>query len=175
MNILRCQSISSETRPREKQAISGEINVLNTNLIVSGLCNVPHPPIGMIAGLVVNTKEADVDSTGSKHGNLKFSVDRRSAPWFRPDCWHQIHVCLDVAFCLTGKALDPPHNSLLFWFVLGSAKRVLNFRFRRILGHGDLDDNVSSKQLVRKIRDDLQIDRYSVVKERDVVSDALCG
>lgn len=102
----------------------------------------------MVTRLVVDTQEADVDTTGGEHGNLKLGTNRRAAPRFRAHRRHEVHFGLNVAFVLSGKALDTPHNRVLLRFVFRSAKRMLNLCLGRVLRHWNLDDHVRRKELI---------------------------
>lgn len=99
-------------------------------------------------------------TTCSEHRNLEFGTDWRSAPWFWSNCRHQVDLRLDVAFCLSRKSLYSPHDSLLFGLIFGAAKRILNLCLGGILRDGYLDDDVSGKQLIRKIGNHFKIDRH---------------
>lgn len=101
-------------------------------------------------------------ATRSKHRNLKLNPNRRSDPWFGPHGRHEVNFCVNVALSLTRETLDAPDNGLLFRFIFGSAKESLDFGLRSILRNRNLDDNVSSKQLIREIGDDLEINGNSV-------------
>lgn len=105
-------------------------------------------------------------STGSEHRYLEFHIDGRPAPRLGSNRWHEVDFGTDVAFCLAGKSLDTPHNGLLFGFILGSAERMLDLGFRRILWYRDLQHHVSGIQLIREIRNDLEVDRDPEKKKR---------
>ena len=105
---------------------------LDTNLVVASLGNVPYPSVGVVSRLVIDSQKADMDTTRGEHGHLKVGTNGWSAPWLRPHGGHQIHIGRNVALGLSGETLDPPNNGLLFWFVLGTAKRVLDLGFGRV-------------------------------------------
>ena len=102
-----------------------------------------------------------MNAAGSEHGDLELGVDWRSTPWLGARRGHQVNVCVDVAFSLSGKSLYTPDNSLLFWLVLGTAKRMFDLCFCGVLWDRYLDDNVGSKELVREIGNYLEIDGNS--------------
>jgi hypothetical protein len=132
---------------------------LNTNLVVASLCNVSYPSIGVVSRLVVYTKETNVDSAGGEHRHLKFNIDRRTTPRFGSNRGHEVNFGANMAFGLSSKALDTPNNRLLFWFVLGSTKGMLNLGLGRVFGYGHLENNVSGVQLIREIGNHLQVNR----------------
>jgi len=99
-----------------------------------------------------------VDPTRREHWNLKLGIDGWSAPWLGTNRGHQIHVRLNMALRLAREALDTPHNRLLFGFVLGTAKRVLDLGLGGVFGDGYLDHDVGRKELVREIGNDLEVD-----------------
>mmetsp|Transcript_12864 Transcript_12864/g.21348 ORF Transcript_12864/g.21348 Transcript_12864/m.21348 type:complete len:341 (+) Transcript_12864:43-1065(+) len=135
--------------------------LLDTNLIVTSLGNVSHPSLRMVSRLVVHSQESNVHTTCCKHGNLELHIDGRSVPWLRTDRGHEVDFGIDVTLCLSWETLDTPYNSLLFGFVFGSSKQGLDLGLGSILGDGDLDHNVSRKELVRKVGNDLEIDGNS--------------
>ena len=102
-----------------------------------------------------------MDPTRRKHWNLELGIDGRSAPWFGANRRHQVHVRLNVAFRLTREALDTPYNRLLFGFVFGTAKGMLDLGLGGVFGDGYLDHNVGRKELIREVGNDLEIDRNS--------------
>jgi hypothetical protein len=87
-------------------------------------------------------------STGSKHRHLEFGADRGSAPWFRSHSGHQVHICLNVTFCLSGEPLHTPNNSLLLWLILRATKGILDLGLCRVLWNRYLDDDMSCEKLV---------------------------
>lgn len=99
-----------------------------------------------------------MNAAGSKHGNLKFHINGRTTPRLWTDRWHEFHFGINVALGLSWEALDSPHNSLLLWLVLGSAKERLNLGLGCILGNGNLNDDVSGKELIGKVCNDLEVD-----------------
>ena len=137
-------------------------NPLDTNLVVARFGDVSNPSVGVVTTLIVDSKETHMDTTSRKHGNLEFCIDGRSAPWLWSHRGHQIDIGLNVTLGLAWESLDTPNDSLLFWFVLCSAKRMLDFRLCRVLGHRYLDDDMSGKQLVREISNHFQVDRDPV-------------
>ena len=104
-----------------------------------------------------------MNSAGCEHGYLKLYIDRRSTPSLGPARRHQIDIRRKHTLRLPGEALHPPNDRLLLRLVLGPAERVLNLCLGRIRGNGDLDHNVRREQFVRKVGNDLKIDRYSRV------------
>jgi hypothetical protein len=70
-----------------------------------------------------------------------------------------------VALGLSRETFDTPHNGLLFGLVFGSTKESLDLGLGGILGNGNLDDNMSRKQLVRKVGNDLEVDGNSVEEQ----------
>ena len=133
---------------------------LDTNLIASSLCDVSHPSICVVTRLIIDAQESNMNSACCEHGYLKLYIDRWSTPSLGPGRRHEIDVSRKHTLRLPGEALHPPNDSLLLWLVLGPAKRVLNLCLGRILRNGDLDHNVRRKQLIGKVGNDLQIDRY---------------
>ena len=104
-----------------------------------------------------------MNSAGCEHGYLKLYIDRRSTPSLGSARRHQIDIRRKHTLRLPGEALHPPNDRLLLRLVLGPAERVLNLCLGRIRGNGDLDHNVRREQFVRKVGNDLKIDRYSRV------------
>jgi len=139
--------------------------LLDTNLIVSSLRNVTNPSVRMVARLVVDTQKADMHSTGREHWYLKFDINGRSAPWFRADSRHEVNFGTDLTFRLAGKSLDTPNNGLLFRFVLGTAKRLLNLGLGSILWYGNLQHHVCGVQLIGKVCNNLEVDCDPINKE----------
>ena len=99
----------------------------------------------MIARFIVDTKESNMHSTGSEHGNLELGTNRWAAPWLGADSRHQLHVGLNMALGLSRESFDTPHDRLLLWFVLSASKGMLNLSLRGILWHGNFDNYVSCK------------------------------
>ena len=102
-----------------------------------------------------------MDAARCKHRNLKFGIDGRSAPWLGAYRGHQVHIRLDVTFGLSGETLHTPYNGLLFWFILGTAKGMLDLCLGSVFGDWYLDHNVGSKQLIREISNHREIDDNS--------------
>ena len=121
----------------------------------------------MVTTFVIYPKEADVDSTGCKHGHLELGTDWRTAPGLGANRRHEFDIGLNVTLGLAGEALDTPHNGLLFRFILGTAKGMLDLGLGSVLGHWNLDDDVCGKQLVRKVGNDLQVDRQSATEKQE--------
>ena len=119
----------------------------------------------MVSRLVVDSQETNMDTAGSKHGNLKFHIDWRTTPCFRADSWHELDFGINMAFCLSWKALDAPDDSLLLGLVLGPSKECLNLGLGRILGNGNLNHDVSGEELIRKVCNHLEINRDPVLHE----------
>jgi hypothetical protein len=131
---------------------------LDSNLVVSGLGDVTDPSVGVVTRFIIDTQKSYMHSTCSEHGYLEFCVDRRSAPRLRSDGWHQINFCLNVTLGLSREALHTPYDSLLLWFVLGATERILDLGLCGILGYRDLDHDMSSEKLIRKVCNNLKID-----------------
>ena len=66
-----------------------------------------------------------------------------------------------MAFRLAREAFDTPDNRLLFGFVLGAAKGVLDLGLGSVFGDGYLDHDVGRKELIREIGNHLEVDRNS--------------
>jgi len=113
----------------------------------------------VVTRLVVHPQEADMHTAGSKHGNLKLHINRRTTPRLGSDSRHEFHFGIDMALGLSGKSLDTPHDGLLFRFVLGAAKECLNLCLGCILRDGNLDYHVSGKELIGKVGNHLEVDR----------------
>ena len=62
---------------------------------------------------------------------------------------------------LAREALDTPDNCLLFGFVLGTTKRVLDLGLGGVFGNGYLDHHVGRKELIREIGNNLEVDGKS--------------
>mmetsp|Transcript_2259 Transcript_2259/g.4842 ORF Transcript_2259/g.4842 Transcript_2259/m.4842 type:complete len:263 (-) Transcript_2259:731-1519(-) len=133
-------------------------NLLDSNLIIPSLCNVPDPSTRVVPRLIEDTKKANMDTTGGKHRNLELGVNRRPTPRLGAHRRHQVNIRMDVALRFTGKTLDTPYNRLLFWFVLCATKGVLNLCLCGILWDRYFDNNVCSKELIREISNHLHID-----------------
>ena len=89
-----------------------------------------------------------MDATCSKHGDLKFHIDWRTTPRFRPNSRHKFDFGIDLAFRLSWEPLHTPHDSLLLGFILGAAKECLDLGLGRILGNRNLYYHMSSKKLI---------------------------
>jgi hypothetical protein len=116
----------------------------------------------VITRLVVDSQKANMNATRSKHGDLKFHIDRRATPRLGTDRWHELHFSINVALGLSWETLDAPHNGLLLRLILGAAKESLNLGLGRILGNGNLDNHMSSKELIRKVGNHLEVNRDPV-------------
>ena len=121
----------------------------------------------MVSRLVVDTKETNVNPTRCKHGNLEFGIDGGSTPWLGANRGHQIDVCLNVAFGLARESLNTPHNCLLFGFVLGAAKGMLDLGLGRVFGNRYLNDDVGCKELIREIGNHLEVDGNSGIEKKE--------
>lgn len=144
--------------------------ILNTDLVTASLGNVSDPSIGVVARLVINSKESNVHSTGSEHGNLELGTNRWAAPRLGAHSGHQLHVRLNMALGLSWESLDTPYNRLLLWFVLGTSKGMLDLGLGCILRYRNFDYHVSRKELIRKVCNNLEIDRNPGGRERKTVS-----
>lgn len=89
-----------------------------------------------------------MDTTGGEHGNLKFCTNGWSTPRFGTNRGHQIDIGGNVTFGLARESLDTPDNGLLFWFVLGSSKRMLDLGLGSILGYRDFNHDMGGKELI---------------------------
>lgn len=110
-------------------------------------------------------------STGSEHGHLELNVDRRSAPSFRANSGHEFDLSINMTLRLSREALNTPHNRLLFRLVSSSTKQNLVLCFGCISGNRNLDHHMGSEQLVREVRDDLEVDGNSVAKSVSAMLD----
>jgi hypothetical protein len=135
-------------------------SALDTNLIASCLGDVSHPSICVVTRLIVDAEETNVNSASCEHGYLKLYIDWWSTPSLGPGRRHQIDISRKHTLRLSGEALHPPNDGLLLGLVLGPSERVLNLCLGSILRNGDLDHNVRRKQLIGKVGNDLEIDRY---------------
>ncbi len=99
-----------------------------------------------------------MNTTGSKHWYLEFHIDWWTTPCLGSNSRHEFYFSINVAFCLSGETLDAPHNGLLFGFILGATKECLNLGLGSILGNGNLNDNVSGKELIGKVGNHFEID-----------------
>ena len=102
----------------------------------------------MVTRLVVYTQKSYMHSTCRKHWYLELGIDRGSAPRFWSDCWHQIHIRLNVTLGLSGETFDTPNNGLLLWLILCAAKRMLDLRFGGVFRYRDLDYHMRCEKLV---------------------------
>jgi hypothetical protein len=135
---------------------------LDSDLVVSSLGNVSDPTIRVISGLVIDTQKSHMHSTGREHGHLKFGIDWWSTPRLGSNGRHKIYVGLNVTLGLSRETFYSPYNRLLFWFIFGTSEGMLDFCLSSIFRHWNLDYYMSSKELIRKIGNNLEIDRDPV-------------
>lgn len=112
----------------------------------------------MVAGLVINTQESNVDTTGCEHWNLELDINRWSTPGLGSNGGHEVYFRTNLAFCLARKSLHTPDNGLLLWFVLGTSEGLLDLSLGGVLRNRNLKNHVSGIQLVREIGNHLQVD-----------------
>lgn len=66
-----------------------------------------------------------------------------------------------MALGLAREALDTPDDRLLFGFVLGTAKGVLDLGLGGVFRNGYLDHHVGCKELIREVGNNLEVDGKS--------------
>ena len=111
-------------------------------LVIPSLGDVPYPLGRLVPTFLIHSEESNSQSGGSEHGNLELHRDWRLHPSLFILFSSQLNVTTKKCLVISLELFDPPNDSPIFWFVLGSSNSCICLNIGHCLRTRNLQRNI---------------------------------